>query len=71
LCDKYRSMRKWIFIALPLIRKTPAIGANIAIVVELLIQIADSACPEGAVTARRRSRGSGRSADPRVVPFES
>jgi hypothetical protein len=69
LCDRYKSTRRWLVIALPLIKKIPAVGAQIGIVIEFLMQIADTACPQGITQARRRPRPPGRVQDLLGIPF--
>jgi hypothetical protein len=67
LCAKYKSMRESLVFALPLIKKTPTIGANLAAVLEFLMQLSDASCPQ----ARKRARTSLRPPDTRAIPFES
>ena len=42
LCDEYKKIRKWIVLALPLIKKIPVIGGKIAAVLQFLMMIADT-----------------------------
>jgi hypothetical protein len=69
LCDNYKSMRKWIVVALPLIKKIPVTGDKLGAVIESLVQIADTACPLGRV--RKRARASARVANLMGIQFES
>jgi hypothetical protein len=45
LCSEYKTIRKWIQLSLPLIRRIPVIGAEIATVLEFLMKLADTICP--------------------------
>jgi hypothetical protein len=45
LCDQYKAIRKYIVLALPLIKKIPIIGAKIGAILEFLMKIADTVCP--------------------------
>lgn len=45
LCKQYKKVRGVLLIALPFIKKIPKFGATIATAIELLMGIADMACP--------------------------
>ena len=45
LCKQYKKVRGVLVIALPFIKKIPKFGAPVATAIELLMGIADMACP--------------------------
>lgn len=45
LCKQYQKVRGTLLIALPFIKKIPKFGAPVATAIELLMGIADMACP--------------------------
>lgn len=45
LCEQYKKVRGVLMIALPFIKKIPKFGAPVATAIELLMGIADMACP--------------------------
>jgi hypothetical protein len=45
ICAEYKKIKKWIQFVLPMIRKIPVIGAEIATILEFLMKIADTICP--------------------------
>lgn len=45
LCKQYHKVRGVLLIALPFIKKIPGVGAAVGTAIELLMGIADMACP--------------------------
>jgi len=45
LCKQYKKVRGILLIALPFIKKIPTVGKTVGTAIELLMGIADTACP--------------------------